>query len=75
MPGKNVAESGDVVQYENCSLLRGHSIVKDDLWVRNGKIINPEKLFFDEQAYADIQIDCNGAIIAPGLIDVQINGE
>lgn len=46
----------------------------DDLWVREGKILDPEKLFFDEQAYADNQVDCGGAIVAPGFIDVQING-
>ncbi|KFP31885.1 Putative N-acetylglucosamine-6-phosphate deacetylase, partial [Colius striatus] len=47
---------------------------RDDLWVRDGKILDPEKLFFDEKASADIQLDCKGCIIAPGFIDVQING-
>ncbi|XP_065347387.1 N-acetylglucosamine-6-phosphate deacetylase [Cloeon dipterum] len=63
-----------LVQFVNCRLLRDHSIVKDDLWVRNGKIENPEKLFFDEKVQADVRIDCQGAIIAPGFIDLQING-
>ncbi|NXE27522.1 NAGA deacetylase, partial [Ardeotis kori] len=47
---------------------------REDLWVREGKILNPEKLFFDEKGSADIQLDCKGSIIAPGFIDVQING-
>ncbi|PKU43967.1 n-acetylglucosamine-6-phosphate deacetylase [Limosa lapponica baueri] len=47
---------------------------KEDLWVREGKILNPEKLFFDEKGSADIQVDCKDSIIAPGFIDVQING-
>ncbi|XP_009322518.1 PREDICTED: putative N-acetylglucosamine-6-phosphate deacetylase [Pygoscelis adeliae] len=46
----------------------------EDLWVREGKILNPEKLFFDEKGSADIQLDCKNSIIAPGFIDVQING-
>ncbi|KAK8774846.1 hypothetical protein V5799_010620 [Amblyomma americanum] len=37
-------------------------------------IVNPEPIFFDERTTADIQLDCNGAIIAPGYIDLQING-
>ncbi|KFW92624.1 Putative N-acetylglucosamine-6-phosphate deacetylase, partial [Phalacrocorax carbo] len=47
---------------------------REDLWVREGKILNPEKLFFDEKGFADIQLDCKDSIIAPGFIDVQING-
>ncbi|KAK1785671.1 hypothetical protein P4O66_019015 [Electrophorus voltai] len=46
----------------------------EDLWVREGKILNPEKLFFDEQGFADHKVDCGNKIIAPGFIDVQING-
>ncbi|KAK9753517.1 Amidohydrolase family [Popillia japonica] len=61
-------------QFKNCRILRNHKIQKEDLWIRNGKIINPEKIFFDEKTKADIQIDCRNAIIAPGFIELQING-
>jgi N-acetylglucosamine-6-phosphate deacetylase len=64
-----------VIQFRNCSILRDGKIIKEDLWTRGGKIINPEPIFFDEKDYADVQIDCEGALIAPGFIDVQINGE
>ena len=47
---------------------------REDLWVRQGKILNPEKVFFDEKIPADVQVDCCGKILAPGFIDVQING-
>lgn len=47
---------------------------REDLWVREGRILDPEKLFFDEEGYADQRVDCEGLIIAPGFIDVQING-
>ncbi|XP_060661940.1 N-acetylglucosamine-6-phosphate deacetylase [Drosophila nasuta] len=63
-----------LLQFINCRLVRNHQLVHDDLWVRDGKIINPEPVFFDEQTKAHRRIDCKGAIIAPGYIDVQING-
>lgn len=62
------------VQFINCRLVRNHQLVVDDLWVRDGRIINPEPVFFDEKIVADQQVDCKGAIIAPGFIDIQING-
>lgn len=64
-----------LTQFKNCHLVRNHQIVCDDLWVRNGKIVDPEKVFFDEKNIADQVIDCQNAIIAPGFIDIQINGE
>ena len=63
-----------VYQFTNCTILRDGWIVREDLWTRAGKIINPEPLFFDEKGCADIRIDCKGALISPGFIDVQING-
>jgi len=44
------------------------------LWVENGRVVNPEPLFFDSKRLPDARIDCNGAIISPGFIDIQING-
>lgn len=67
--------SKTLTQFKNCQLLRHHQIIRDDLWVRNGKIVDPEKVFFDEKNTADAVIDCKNAIISPGFIDIQINGE
>ncbi|XP_031628897.1 N-acetylglucosamine-6-phosphate deacetylase [Contarinia nasturtii] len=64
----------EIVQFKNCRLIRNHQIVDDYLWIQNGKIINPEPIFFDQKIGSHRQIDCNGAIIAPGFIDIQING-
>lgn len=47
---------------------------REDLWVRGGRILDPERLFFEERLVADEQRDCGGCILAPGFIDVQING-
>jgi len=70
-----MATAGELLQFINCRLVRDHRLIQDDLWVRNGKIINPEPVFFDEQSKAHRRIDCGGAIIAPGYIDIQINGK
>lgn len=48
--------------------------MREDLWIRDGVILNPEKLFFEEHGHADFFIDCHDAIICAGFIDVQING-
>ncbi|XP_054708246.1 N-acetylglucosamine-6-phosphate deacetylase-like isoform X2 [Uloborus diversus] len=55
-------------------ILRSSRIYKEDLWVRDSKIVNPEPIFYDEKIVADVKIDCKGALIAPGFIDLQING-
>lgn len=67
--------NGEIKQFHNCMILRNGKIIKEDLWTRYGKIINPEPLFFDEKQYADVKIDCQGALISPGFIDLQVNGE
>ena len=64
----------EVTQFFNCSILRNHQIFQEDLFIRNGKILNPESLFYDEKRQADLKIDCQGLLICPGLIDIQING-
>ncbi|XP_008415421.1 N-acetylglucosamine-6-phosphate deacetylase [Poecilia reticulata] len=74
MPSNKSVSDAPIIQFTNCRILREHKLQREDLWVRDGKILDPEKLFFDEQGYADRRLDCGGAIVAPGFIDVQING-
>nr|XP_057905508.1 N-acetylglucosamine-6-phosphate deacetylase [Doryrhamphus excisus] len=74
MPSNKSVSDAPITQLVNCRILRDHRLQREDLWVREGKILDPEKLFFDEKAYADEQVDCHGGIVAPGFIDVQING-
>ncbi|KAJ9585221.1 hypothetical protein L9F63_002984 [Diploptera punctata] len=71
---KKYSEQSRLLQFRNCRILRDHEIITEDFWVRNGKIVDPEKVFFDENVSADVQIDCKGALISPGFIDLQING-
>lgn len=63
-----------VIKFTNCRILINHELREENLFVRNGKIINPQKLFFDEKRTADVTIDCRKGIIAPGYIDIQLNG-
>ncbi|XP_017895806.1 PREDICTED: N-acetylglucosamine-6-phosphate deacetylase isoform X1 [Capra hircus] len=74
MRGGQVAARAPVIQFTNCRILRGGALLREDLWVRGGRILDPEKLFFEERRVADEQRDCGGCILAPGFIDVQING-
>lgn len=69
-----VCSRNEIIQFKNCRLIRNHQIIVDDLWIQNGKIINPEPVFFDQKIFSHRQIDCNDALIAPGFIDIQING-
>jgi N-acetylglucosamine-6-phosphate deacetylase len=70
----------DVVKFTNCRILINHSVIKEDLWIANGAIIDAEKRFWmcsrDQNAKfaASVVIDCGNRIIVPGYIDVQING-
>nr|CAG4646267.1 EOG090X06GX [Macrothrix elegans] len=64
----------DIIQFHNCYILRGGKILKEDLWTRGGKIINPEPVFFDEKNYADIKIDCKGLLISPGFEILNLGG-
>lgn len=74
MPTNKSVSDAPITQFINCRILRDHRLQREDLWVREGRILDPEKLFFDEHGYADKHVDCEGSIIAPGFIDVQING-
>lgn len=41
--------------------------------MRGGLVVDPQKLFWDGQT-ADVTIDCEGHILAPGFIEMQLNG-
>lgn len=65
-----------LIQFTNCKLVRnGKIITNDDLWVRNGKIVDPEKIFFDEKQQSHVKVDCKSSLISAGFIDLQINGQ
>lgn len=63
-----------VTRYTNCHILSNGKLIKEDLWVRRGRFIDPQRLFYDERKTADRIINCHGAIISPGFIELQLNG-
>lgn len=58
-----------MLQGDDRSLVEG-----GDVWVRDGKVLDHMKLFYEEQVSPSKEIDCTGLIVAPGFIDIQING-
>ncbi|XGW19005.1 hypothetical protein V3C99_003090 [Haemonchus contortus] len=66
--------SGKLVQFINAKVLRSGQLIWDHVWVRDGKIIDAATVFYTERRRADIQVDCEGLILSPGFIDIQING-
>ncbi|XKL64746.1 hypothetical protein PGB90_004832 [Kerria lacca] len=68
-------ENSELIRFENCRILKHGQIVENDyLLVRNGKIEDYMKVYFDEGKEPDIKINCKGALLSPGLIDIQVNG-
>ncbi|KAJ2848853.1 hypothetical protein IWW36_003041, partial [Coemansia brasiliensis] len=67
-----ILAGGPITQIHNCRVLRGHAIEFDDVWFQDGRIINPTSLY--GLRGPDIRIDAHNLIVAPGLIDVQLNG-
>jgi len=65
-----------ITKFTNCRLVKGDELVWQDLWVSSltGKIVRSQEVFYSENAVPDETIDLGGRIIAPGLIDVQLNG-
>lgn len=65
-----------LTKFTNCRLLKGDALVREDLWVSSitGKIINSQASFYDELNLPDASIDLDGRIIAPGMIECQLNG-
>lgn len=72
---EKLRNSQGLLQFVNCKLLRGHQLIDQDLWVENGIVVNPEPIFFHEKRQPVVQIDCGKCILAPGFIDIQINGD
>lgn len=55
------------IHFYNAQVLRNHRIERGDLWIADGKVVPP-------QPKANESIDLHGKLIAPGFIDLQLNG-
>ena len=56
---------------KDLTLKQFNSHAKSDL--RVGLILLAEPLFYEERRTYTRQVDCRGATIAPGLIDIQVS--
>lgn len=56
-----------IVRYYNARVIKNHALVNGELWTLNGKIIS-------SQEKTDFEVNMQGMILAPGYIDLQING-
>ena len=76
MPSAVPTGKEKITKFTNCRLVIGNELVEQDLWVSSatGKIVRSQEIFYGENVVPDITIDLGGKIIAPGLIDVQLNG-
>jgi len=65
-----------IIQFKNCRLFRDgvFSSNGDELWIQNGIVVNPKEIFYTERRRSDIQVDCEKYILAPGFLDLQVNG-
>jgi N-acetylglucosamine-6-phosphate deacetylase len=70
------ASAKGIIKFTNCLLAKGDDLVNEDLWVSTvtGKILNGQEILYGERVPPDDIIDLGGRILAPGLIDVQLNG-
>lgn len=77
MPGKTTSSTTPrITKFTNCRLVRGSSLVEQDLWIDSlsGKILKDQEAFYELHLSPDEIIDLGGRILAPGLIDTQLNG-
>ena len=65
-----------LVKFTNCRLAIKGRLIEKDLWIDStkGVILDPQKCFYDNLAMPDDIINLGNKIIAPGFIDIQING-
>lgn len=71
----NPSRSG-IVKFTNCRLVKNNRVVQQDLWIsqRSGRILDGQKVFYEYKAAPDHVVDLKGRIVAPGFIDIQLNG-
>jgi N-acetylglucosamine-6-phosphate deacetylase len=65
-----------MIKLTNCRLAIGDRLVPGDLWIcsTTGRIIDQQKEFFEHSTRPAVTHDLGGCILAPGFIDVQLNG-
>ncbi|EDP48897.1 hypothetical protein KXW98_009563 [Aspergillus fumigatus] len=75
MPGKTTT-TPRITKFTNCRIVKGSELVEQDVWIDSlsGKILKDQEAFYGLHLSPDEVVDLGGRILAPGLIDVQLNG-
>ncbi len=67
-----------LVRFVNCRLVRNSELLREDLWVLDGVIIDSMARWWASATSAAFLspeiVECGGGILAPGFVDLQING-
>jgi N-acetylglucosamine-6-phosphate deacetylase len=65
-----------VTRFTGGYLVKGDKLIEADLWISSitGKILHSQEVFYEYHVVPDQVIDLKGKILAPGFIDVQLNG-
>ena len=65
-----------VTRFTGGYLVKGDKLIEGDLWISSitGKILHSQEVFYEYHVVPDEVIDLKGKILAPGFIDVQLNG-
>jgi hypothetical protein len=68
-----------VIKFTNARVFLKGKFRREDLWVRDGRVIDPASRFWEAATFSeyacDLIVDCEGHILCPGFIDLQCNGE
>lgn len=75
MPGK-ASTPPRITKFTNCRIVKGTELIEQDLWIDSlsGKVLRDQEAFYELHLSPDEVIDLGGRILAPGLIDIQLNG-
>ncbi|KAH8690845.1 putative N-acetylglucosamine-6-phosphate deacetylase [Talaromyces proteolyticus] len=76
MPARQNTAQPRITKFTNCRILKNNRLVEQDLWIDSfsGKILRDQEAFYELHLSPDQVINLQGRIVAPGFIDVQLNG-
>ena len=76
---KDTNSHNRVIKFTNARVFLKGKFRREDLWVRDGRVIDPASRFWEAATFSeyacDLIVDCEGHILCPGFIDLQCNGE
>lgn len=72
----SVRHGAKITKFVNGRIAQGDQLVTGDLWIsgESGKVLSPQQVPREQDIDFINVVDLKGRILAPGLIDVQLNG-